>query len=279
MTGTCWAALGTTAHVVAEERVLPAAAVVVRRQLDEVDAACSRFRDSELSRLRPGRQRVSSLLAEVLTAALDAAHATDGLVDPTLGRAMHAAGYDRTLAELPADGPRVAAGPAGRWQEVHLDGDVLELPDVALDLGATAKAWAADRAAQTVADRFGCEVLVNLGGDLATAGGTWPVLVGDAGGPQETVEVTGALATSSTTLRTWRRGGLRQHHVIDPRTGRPADPVWQTVTASAATCLQANTAATAAIVLGREAVAWLANVPARLVDATGHPTYLGGWPT
>jgi thiamine biosynthesis lipoprotein len=278
MTAVTWRALGTDVQVlVSDRRAARAAAAIVHEQLVELDDACSRFRDSELTRLRPGRQRVGPVLAGALSAALGAAEATGGLVDPTLGRALEMAGYDRTFADLPADGPSTSAGPVGRWREVHLDGDVVELPDVVLDLGATAKAWAADRAAATVSQRLGVALLVNLGGDIAVAGGTWPVAVGDPGGPGEVVEIASGLATSSTTRRTWRRGGQVQHHVLDPRTGRPAASYWQTVSVAAATCVEANTASTAAIVLGAAAPVWLGDLPARLVDATGRVSYTGGW--
>lgn len=276
MTGAVWRAIGTTVHVVADPGATDRAAGIVRRQLDELDEACSRFRDSELTRLRPGRQRIGPVLADVLRASLAAAQATGGLVDPTLGRALVAAGYDRTFAALPVDGPAVRRGPAGRWREVGLDGDRLDLPDVRLDVGALAKAWAADRAAAAIADQLGVEALVNLGGDIAVAGGHWPVEVGDPGGPNEVVEISTALATSSTSRRTWRRGGRRQHHVLDPRTGAPAPAYWQAVTVAAPTCVEANTASTAAIVLGRLAPAWLGR-PARLVRG-GLVTYVGGWP-
>lgn len=278
MSSATWRAIGTDVQVlVSDPAALRSAEALVRRQLSELDDACSRFRDSELTRLRPGHQRVGPVLAGAVAAALGAAAATDGLVDPTLGRALVTAGYDRTFRALPDDGPAAVAGPAGRWRELHLDGDVLDLPDVALDLGATAKAWAADRAAATVATRLGVGVLVNLGGDIAVVGGAWPVAVGDPGGPCEVVEISTGLATSSTVRRTWRRGGVRQHHVLDPRTGAPAPAYWQTVTVAAATCLEANTASTAAVVLGPGAPAWLGDLPARLVDTAGQVSYVGGW--
>jgi thiamine biosynthesis lipoprotein len=278
MSGAAWRALGTDVHVlVSDPRALREAAAVVDRQLTELDECCSRFRDSELTRLRPGRQRVGSVLAGALSVALTAAEVTDGLVDPTLGRALVMSGYDRTFAAVPAHGPGTRPGPCGRWREVQLDGDLLDLPDVELDLGATAKAWAADRAAATVAERLDVDVLVNVGGDIAVAGGSWPVAVGDPGGPSEVVEVASALATSSTARRTWQRGGRRQHHVLDPRTGSPAPAYWQTVTVAAATCVEANTASTAAVVLGPLAPVWLGELPVRLVDAAGRVTYGGGW--
>jgi thiamine biosynthesis lipoprotein len=133
-------------------------------------------------------------------------------------------------------------------------------------------------------------VLVSLGGDIATAGepprGGWAVRVADwhAAGhdaSSQTVRVHGgALATSSTTVRRWTRGGEQLHHVLDPATGRPAPVVWRTVSVAAATCVDANTAATAAIVRGERSPAWLESLrlPARLVRPDGSAVRVGGWP-
>jgi thiamine biosynthesis lipoprotein len=279
VTGVRWWALGCEVHVVTRDpAAATTAAQVLQHRLEELDAACSRFRDSELTRLRPGRQRVGPVLAGAIRVALDAAHTTRGLVDPTLGAAMREVGYDRTFSELPTDAPESdrAGRPQGRWLDVSLDGDVLDLPDVELDLGATAKAWAADCAAEEIGARFG-DVVVSLGGDVAAIG-AWPVEVGDPGEPTEVVEVSGGLATSSTLRRTWRRGGRHQHHLLDPRSGLPARPHWRTVTVAATTCVEANTASTAAVVLGPEAPAWLGDRPARLVDQEQSLTTTGGWP-
>jgi thiamine biosynthesis lipoprotein len=164
---------------------------------------------------------------------------------------------------------------------------------VQLDLGATVKGWAADRSARRIADRLGCGALVSLGGDTAVAGeppeGGWRIRVQDRtalpgeppGGPSQVVTIRdGGLATSSTAARRWRRGGDILHHVLDPRTGRPAAPVWRTVSVAAATCADANTAATAAVIRGRQALPWLAGLklPSRLVAQDGSVHTLAGWP-
>jgi thiamine biosynthesis lipoprotein len=90
----------------------------------------------------------------------------------------------------------------------------------------------------------------------------------------------GGLATSSSLLRRWRRAGVDQHHIIDPRTGRPAAEHWRTATVCAASCVDANAASTAAIVLGAGAAAWLdgLGLPSRLVDRDGRVSTVGGWP-
>jgi len=294
-----WRALGTLVQlVVTEPAALPSARRLLTEDLADVDAACSRFRaDSEIRALRGGRAtRISPLLAEAIAVALRAARLTDGDVDPTVGAAMSAVGYDRDFEEVATIGPGVAltvrAVPG--WREVHLDSRTLTMPaGVQLDLGATAKAWAADRSAARIAARAGCGVLVSLGGDIAVAGpapdGGWRIRVQDVTGPADQAPAgpyaliairDGGLATSSTAARRWRRGGDVLHHILDPRTGLPADPVWRTVSVAAGSCADANAASTAAVIRGRRALGWLAQLglPARLVDATGVVFTVAGWP-
>jgi thiamine biosynthesis lipoprotein len=288
-------AIGTTAQVVVTEpRHLPTAERVLRDRLTELDDACSRFRaDSEISRLhqRAGSAvTVSPLLFDALTAALTAAATTGGLVDPTVGTSMRLLGYDRDFAAIAPDDP-APAGETRRvpgWWRIGFDPGTRQvvLPrGVDLDLGATAKAFAADRIASELADR--CGVFVNLGGDLAVAGpppeGGWRVSVGDdhtGPGDQVVAVHAGGLATSSTTRRMWRRGGRTVHHIVDPRTGDVAAAVWRTVSVAAPSCAEANAAATAAIVLGADAPDWLAKrgLPARLVAVDGTVTVVRGWP-
>jgi thiamine biosynthesis lipoprotein len=289
-------ALGTTAEVVvADPDALPAARRAVERELDLIDAACSRFReDSELSALNSAGGapvRIGPVLMQALATALRAARVSGGAVDPTIGAALAAAGYDRDFAALPADGPAVRARPAPGWRTLRLNrerGQALLAPWARLDLGATAKALASDRAANAAALATGSGVLVSLGGDVAVRGRApgegWPIGVADDHRdrrPPATVLVrAGGLATSSTTLRRWRRGGETVHHILDPRTGRPAKPVWRTVSVAAPSCVAANTLSTAAIVWGADAPLRLraAGVPARLVSEEGEVVTTGGWP-
>jgi thiamine biosynthesis lipoprotein len=289
-----WTALGTTASVyVTDPSELEHARARVEDELAAIDLACSRFReDSEISRLNAaagGPMRVSPLLCEAIAVALRAARLTDGIVDPTIGEALVLAGYDRDFASIrPASGPLKATRVAG-WRAVGFDRElgVVTLPrGVLLDLGATAKALAADRAARAAAAAAGCGVLVDLGGDLAACGpapaGGWRVRVTDdhAAGPDapgETVEVSGGgLATSSTAVRRWPGG----HHIVDPATGAPAAAPWRTVSVAAATCVDANIASTAAIVLGAAAPGWLAQrrLPARLCTRDCEVLRVAGWP-
>jgi thiamine biosynthesis lipoprotein len=286
-------AIGTYVHVlVTEPAVLAETETVVLAELDALDRACSRFRDDSELALLPsggGTIEVSRLLADAVAAALAVAEDTDGLVTPTLGGALCAAGYDRTFVALPADGPAAVRLPprAQLWREIAVQGRELTLPPkVELDLGATAKAWAADRLAQAVAG-LGTGVLINLGGDIAVAGavpdGGWSVAVTDRPGGRvlQTVLLDGGgLATSSTTARTWRRGGQLMHHILDPATGLPAPAEWASVTVCGPTCLAANAASTAAVILGQDAPSWLASggLPALLLHRDGTVVRLGGWP-
>jgi thiamine biosynthesis lipoprotein ApbE len=296
-----WEALGTSARVVVtEDGDVAAARRAVEALLDRVDLACSRFReDSELCALNRGGGRwmeVGSLLLEALEAALWAAAATEGAVDPTVGRALRVSGYDGDFAGMPADGEPIAIRPepVPGWRTVELDRSgrrARVAAGVEVDLGSTAKALAADLAAPAAREASGaCGALVALGGDIAVTGrspeGGWPVLVAedclvpvDAAGEVVLLR-DGGLATSSTSVRRWTRGGVALHHIIDPATGAPVRGPWRAATVAAASCLQANAAATAAIVMGARARAWLdeRGVPARLVDDEGKVVVAGGWP-
>ena len=298
-----WSALGCLVHLtVTDPAVLDEARAMLAADLAALDAACSRFRpDSELVALdRAGGKpvQVSPVLAEAVAVALRAAELTGGDVDPTVGEAIAAAGYDRDFTLVPPDGPALslAVRAVPGWHQVRLDPASRTLtlpPGIRLDLGATAKAWAADRSAARIAAALGGGVLVGLGGDVSVAGpapeGGWRIRVQDVTGrPDETppgpatvVAITGGgLATSSTTARRWRRGGSVLHHILDPRTGLPPAPVWRTVSVTAATCADANTASTAAIIRGQSAPGWLAalRLPSRLVADAGRVETVAGWP-
>lgn len=295
-----FAVFGTTAVlVVTDPAMLAGARAIADAELAAVDLACSRFRpDSELSMLNRAHGAltpVSELFAALVEEALRAAELTDGDVDPTCAQALVSAGYDRDFGELQAAGPEppVAAGPVPGWRSVLLDPVIpaVRLASGAqLDLGSTAKAWAADHCAGQIAAGLGCGVLVSLGGDVAVAGlppgDGWRVRVTDnhaapADAPGQTVTIqSGGLATSSTTVRAWTAGQQAMHHIIDPRTGEPARSVWRTVSVAAATCADANIASTAAIIRSEAAPAWLAgsSLPARLVRHDGTVETTPGWP-
>jgi thiamine biosynthesis lipoprotein len=292
MSTTCTFPLWSTTVTVVSDResALGPAIDEVRAVLDRVELAASRFReDSELSRLRPGVNQVSAVLADLVGEALRVARDTDGLVDPTVGVSLCALGYDRTIDRIDRDGPAVTVVPGvPGWRSVQLQDRRLRIPQgVLLDLGATAKARAADLAAERAAERVDAPVLVAIGGDIATSGAGpdrgWQVLVQDTEDDspcQITLAPGAAIATSSTVRRTWRRGGRAMHHIVDPRTAAPAPPVWRSVTVAAPTCVEANAASTASVVLGHRAPAWLRDrgYAARLVDGEHRVRRLGDWP-
>ena len=296
-------ALGTYATVATTDpAALARAHALLTAELMAVDAACSRFRrGAELWRVNHARGRpvgVSRLLAQALAVALAAARLTGGDVDPTCGTSLARLGYDRDFARARrrTSTLRRPAVAAPGWRSVDFDpelGQVRVPAGVALDLGATAKALAADRAALTIEAELGCGVLVNLGGDIRVTGRPpadgWRVGIADdigfdAGPGSEaghTVLIcTGGLATSGTAVRSWQRGCARLHHIIVPATGLPAQSCWRAVSVAAATCVDANTASTAAILRGERAAVWLAGLglPARLVRHSGEAVTVAGWP-
>ncbi len=218
------------------------------------DRRFSRFRlVSELTRVNQAEAEtvvVSPVFARAVRTALAAAAATGGLVDPTLGVAIEAVGYDRDFAELDED-PR-PPGPAvpGSWRSVRLAGRVLTRPPgTALDLNGVVKSMAVDAAVLLL----GGDGFVSAGGDLAGRG---EVTVALSDCPAVRL-LSGGLATSGVSQRRWVRGGGAQHHLLDPRTGRPSRSRWREVTVAACGCLAADVAAKAAFLLSHDGPDWL----------------------
>jgi FAD:protein FMN transferase len=294
-------AFGGALRVVVTRAVdLTAAKAAVDELVRAVDLAASRFReDSELSRLNgmPDREAVvSGLLAKLIASALRGARLTGGAVDPTVGSAIRLAGYNTDFADVPADGMAIelVVSRIPGWQAISFDeaARTVRVPrGVEVDLGATAKALASDLAAAAALAKIGGGgVLVSLGGDISVAGEPpaegWVIQASeDSGAPidegEETISIrSGGIATSSTTVRKWTRGGVSLHHIIDPVTGLPSEGPWRTATVVAGTCVDANIASTAAIVMGEAAVKWLESnrLPARLVDRAGAVLRVAGWP-
>jgi thiamine biosynthesis lipoprotein len=306
-------AFGTTATLtVTDPHALDHAATLLAYEIEDMDLAASRFRDdsevSMLSRAGGSPMSVSPLMLEAVLVARSVAQWTDGAVDPTVGRSIEAFGYDRdfaTITRLDGETKRTpttghepvgqcpAAGPAVGWRSIEVDIDkrTVRVPeDVLLDLGASAKALAADRAAASIARRTGSGTLVSIGGDIAVAGpspdGGWPIgIAHSSSAPADSVDQvvaisTGALASSSTTVRKWQRAGKVVHHIIDPATGENAQECWSLVSVAASSCVEANAASTAAIVWGPSAPKRLAiaGLPARLVSVTGRVETFCGWP-
>jgi thiamine biosynthesis lipoprotein len=295
-------ALGCTMRVVVTR---PSALLAAKAAVDEIvgaiDAAASRFRpDSELSRLNANAGHevtISALLARAITAALRGARLTEGAVDPTVGVAVRLAGYNGDFATVPANGGpiRLVATQVPGWMAVEFDSlsRTVRVPrGVEMDLGATAKALAADLAAAAASRAIGGDgALVSLGGDIAVAGrgpeDGWLIQASeDSSAPiedgAEAISIRdGGVATSSVTVRRWTRGGVVLHHIIDPSTGLPAESRWRSVTVAAGSCVDANIGSTAAIVKGDSAIEWLERrlLPARLVDRDGNVVRVAGWPS
>lgn len=269
-----WGALGMVVAVeVTEADALDDARRVLAEELAAADDAYSPVRsDTELARLEASDGRitpVSERLCDAVSAALHAAELTGGLVDAAA--VTHVDGHGYELRAVRRAARRLVACDR-RERRVRLGAGVH------LDLGATGKALIADRTVARIA-REGVGALVSVGGDVATAGpapeGGWPVRVADDsratdGGRIVTLSG-GALATSSTTVR--------GEHIVDPRTGRPADGPWRTASVAAPTCVIANAASTAALILGEGAPDWLerSGLPALLIAHDGRAAGVGGW--
>ncbi len=295
-----WDAIGTNVHLLVNDAPLAPARAALEALIDAADRSYSRFRsDSELARVNAAHGRaleVGALFGQALEAGLRGARLTSGLVDPTVGRLLRLAGYDADFALVArrrSNSRPVVEAIAG-WLVIDWDAErrrVRVPAGVELDFGATGKALLVDLGAQAALAALprGAGVLVSVGGDIAVAGeppaAGWRVRMAEnsrtpwTGAGEVAVVREGALATSSTMIRRWRAGHASVHHLIDPRTGRPADGPWRTVSIAAASCVDANICSTAAILLGEQAAGWLAEqgVPARLIGRGGEVAYVGAW--
>ena len=271
----------------------PDAAPLVRDVFERWDARFSRFRpDSELEQLNDAEGtpfQASLPMLTVLTAAIRAARATDGLFDPLLGARMVELGYDRTFDELPRRSASVAPGPwrAGAWRGIEIDTErrTVSLPaGHRLDLGGLAKGMAVDAAIEALVEEGVRHAAVSAGGDLAVAGlppgqASWPIAIDGIG---ETVVALqhGALATSSVLRRRWVVDRSERHHLIDPRTGMPSSGPIVQASVAARSCGAAEVAAKMAVLsdlptaIGRLQAHRLA---ALLLTAGGDAWRVGTW--
>jgi FAD:protein FMN transferase len=251
-------------------------AEAIERIFQARDRQFTRFHgDSELSRVNRTPHEivtVSKTFGQMVERALKAASATGGLVDPTLASALEAAGYDRDFDELAPRTGTVRAGAPGRWRAVRMVGRLLIRPvGLELDLNGVVKGQTVDEAV----DLLSGDGFVTAGGDYGGRGEHDVALPG--GGSVRVMR--GGLATSGTTKRRWLRAGSWQHHLIDPRTGRPAHSPWTEVTVNAATCLQADVAAKAAFILGPDGPSWLEGrgLAGRFLTEEGEPVLNRVW--
>ena len=299
LTARSFRALGTTATVVVTDPLHASEAQhMLRTEVEAIDLACSRFRpDSELAQLHANAGRtieVSSLLFDALDVAYRVAERTHGAVDPTVGNAMEALGYDRDFEQIESRPlPMGDIGPVPGFRHLQLDRRrrAVRIPHgVRLDLGSSAKALLADRAATRVADILGAGALVSIGGDVAVAGEPPPegwaigIAVDSSTGADDVDQVVaihrGGLASSSTGVRTWHMGSEHVHHIVDPATGCSSNPYWRLVSAVGASCVDANALSTAAVVWGDQAIERLRpfDQAVRLLRHDGEVFTLGGWP-
>lgn len=289
-------AMGTTVVVIAPDHASDAALSLTRDLFEEWEQTFSRFRaDSELSRLnaRAGlRVSVSPLMLRVLSAALDAARSTRGIFDPTILLRMIEIGYDRSFEQLAPQQPAALAGrhaQTGGWRFIEVNAARLmaRLPaGIGLDFGGIAKGMAVDAALALLEERGLTPAMLNAGGDLAIRGfppdePNWPIAIpGKDEGWVIGLE-RGAVATSGVARRHWRQGDIERNHLIDPRTGEPAQSALWSVTTIAGACAQAEVAAKTALILGREQGERFiesAHLAALLIGDDGVWSVAGAWP-
>ncbi len=273
-------AMGTTVRVQIGAPTRPdlppaaEAAAALRAWIESYDRRLSRFRDeSELCELNADSAPVheaSPLLRTLVSAALEAAEVTGGLVDPTLVSEIEEAGYersrssrrDRILGDALTGAPRRRPGapnPGRRWRSISVNegrGTISRPPGLRIDSGGIGKGLAADLAAERL--RGYCRYLVDCGGDIQVGGAAtrldpYAVAVAhplDSSLHREVLLGSGAVATSGIDARIWRRGQGYAHHLLDPSTGEPAWTGVISATALAPDAVRAEALAKAALLAG-----------------------------
>jgi FAD:protein FMN transferase len=259
-------AMGTTITVFTLEAQVTKGIGIVKALFDEWEQALSRFKpESELSRLnrRAGELVVvSDLLLKVLTHALLAAQATQGVYDPTLLNQLIQVGYDRSFDTLPSNLPANANAyiglAGGGWRHIQVNREkraVLLPAGIQLDFGGIAKGMAVEAALEKLQSNDIDTALVNAGGDLAIRGlppGTdhWSIAVPGKNSAWTIPLQRGAIATSGIARRHWQQGRTLRHHLLDPRTGLPVNNGLWSTTVIARSCEQAEVAAKVAFIKG-----------------------------
>lgn len=276
-------AMGTEVELILEDDDGSVLLEEAEREFHRLEGVLTRFDpESELSRLNRERSmRVGPELLELAQLAVDARARSAGRFDPTVHDSLVAAGYDRTFEDLDRDTHSPAEPPARCGGRVDVDraaSTVSIEPGFRLDLGGIAKGWAADRVLAGLSSH--APALVNAGGDVAASGRPWHVGV-DVPGETITLELdSGGLATSGRDRRTWRRGGVEAHHLIDPATGLPSRGDVSTVTVAASSAAEAEVLAKTLFLAGsgRRAaeVADEHGVPAVIVGRDGAVLLAGG---
>ena len=287
--------MGTSISLLLPEHRSEEGLRIVRELFAEWEQALSRFiPDSELSQLNdhPGKPvPVSDLLYHVLASALTAAQATQGVYDPAMLDQLVQLGYDRTFDELPADrpDPLIPGEPGGGWRGIRVDTirrRVTLPPDVKLDFGGIAKGMAVDAALASLRESGLSPALVNAGGDVAVDGvppeeGQWMLSVPGRDRFWSIPIIRGAVATSGIARRHWKQGTIARHHLLDPRTGLPAESDLWSVTVATDRCEQGEVAAKVAFILGsRDGAAFLQkhHIAGLLVRLDGSWESVPPWP-
>ncbi len=236
-----------------------------------VEETLSRFNpESELSRLNASAGypfQVSEFTFKVVKAALEAARMTNGLFEPAVLPSLLAAGYDRSFEQLP---PRTSAFQPGHslpgfsWKDIKLDpiNHTIYMPEgCGIDLGGIGKSWAVDRICSELNQNFS-GYAVDAGGDIFVGGkradgSLWSIGIADSFSPDRDLAVLEisdlAICTSSTKKRSWLAGGRHNHHIIDPRTGKPSSTGVAAATVMAESTVRAEIISKTAILLGPEA--------------------------
>ncbi len=236
---------------------------VGRARIAQLEERWSRFlADSEISRLNAAAGSpldVSDDTIALVTRAIEGWRFTGGTYDPTVLGAMLRAGYDRTFDEVAASAASVMNDLFLACTDIEVDGNTVTLPaGTGFDPGGVGKGLAADLVAVELREAGADGVCVNMGGDVrvsgvSPAGGDWGVAVQHVhqDAPLVVVHVgEGAVATSTTLKRQWTVDGQRRHHLIDPRTGEPADTDLDHVTVVAGSAWAAEVLAKAVLIRG-----------------------------
>lgn len=289
-------AMGTTISMLLPADQAEAGAQIVRDLFAEWEQTLSRFiPESELSRLNQQAGTpvaVSDLLYTVLATALTAAQATAGVYDPAMLDQLVKIGYDRTFDTIAAVDfdPIIPGEPGGRWRGIKVNPIYREvtLPTgVKLDFGGIAKGMAVDTALERLRQNGISPAMVNAGGDLAVSGlppadNTWLIAVPGQERHWSLPLHHGAVATSGVAHRHWRQGNILRHHLLDTRTGLPAQSDLWSVTVVADRCEQAEVAAKVAFILGsRQGANFLREhrIAGLLVHEDGAWETVEPWPT
>ncbi len=252
-----------------------AALETTRAFIQDCERRFSRFLpDSELSELNRSAghwHAASPDLIDMLLRSLAFHRETGGLFDPSVLPDLRRAGYDRSMDEIRRYGAVISTGePKTRsaLQQIEVDAESgwVRLPThMEIDLGGIAKGWIVERAAELLA-RSTDACAVSAGGDILfkgypAEGARWQVRIEDPWDPAQ--EVTsldvgpGAIATSSVVKRSWLQAGIRRHHLIDPRTGEPAEGEWVSVTVLAPEITVAEVYAKAILIGGEREISRL----------------------